>query len=144
MAFKLGDSIVAWAVSSRPPGNGVSIRCTLDGKEARTMLLGPGHSDGLLWTLCEGISPTSGTHELVVDITSNDGTVVWLDNLTYLSPSSPDLSNGYSLIPPDAAAVQYVGPGWDMDVNKESTTNIEGSGFVVQFYGMSYNRAGFI
>ena len=136
--FKLGGAIVAWALASRLPGKEVSVRCTLDGQEVQSMLLGPGHSDGSLWTLCEGTpSSSGGTHKLVVDITSNNDTIVWFENLTYLSSSNPNLLGGYSLITPDASAVQYVGSGWNSDVNKEFVTDTEGSGFIVQFYGMS-------
>ena len=123
-----------WGSSSLLPTS-ANIRCTLDGVEVEN---GPNGGDFReRWLLCFAGRLVEGPHQLVMEVTITDGTIIWVDNFSYFSVN-PDLRNKRSEVPVENKAVQWIGAGWQSHssgVDGGQMTNTEGSRVFFPFYG---------
>ena len=133
-----GGNMDIWGTSTRLPGTGATIACTVDGKAVESASLSSSDTRER-WPICRMRDATVGPHSVVLNITVTDGNAIFVDTISYYSLANADLTGKYSEISGDASGIQAFGLGWQSPFTDsgERLTNTEGSRLSVPFYGMN-------
>jgi len=125
-----------WGTSTRLPGTGATIACTVDGTAVESASLSSSDSRER-WPICRMRNATVGPHTVVLNVTVTDGNAIFVDTISYYNLMNSDLTGKYSEISGDAAGIQAFGLGWQSPFadSGERLTNTEGSRLTVPFYG---------
>ena len=120
------------------PGSTNSVlSCKIDGVDGESDVVNSGNI--MSWKLCGASRLSQGRHEVVVNITSGPGTIIWVDEITYFSLSPPKLRQQWSKLYPNTGEYSYTGISWrnpfddSGNFGRESYAN--GAKATIPFYG---------